>query len=79
MGEGLKPRKAILGGAGLEGLRNWKRRKDFFIEAIAGFDTVARGDPHWLSIQFMVKARRLSAAVLRKRSTRTRDSSLRPS
>ena len=53
VGEGLSPRKAILGGAGLEGLRNWKRRKDFFIEAIAGFDTVARGDPHWLSIQFM--------------------------
>jgi pimeloyl-ACP methyl ester carboxylesterase len=53
VGEGLKPRKAILGGAGLEGLRNWKRRKTFFLEAIAGFDTIPRGDPHWLSIQFM--------------------------
>jgi len=66
VGEGLKPRKAILGGAGLEGLRNWKRRKDFFIEAIAGFDTVARGDPHWLSIQFMKsqKVDRVAAAQL---------------
>ena len=53
VGEGLKPRRAILGGAGLEGLRNWKRRKDFFVDAIALFDRVQRGDPHWLSIQFM--------------------------
>jgi pimeloyl-ACP methyl ester carboxylesterase len=53
VGEGMKPRRAILGGAGLEGLRNWKRRKDFFVDAIAMFDEVQRGDPHWLSIQFM--------------------------
>jgi pimeloyl-ACP methyl ester carboxylesterase len=53
VGEGLRPRRAILGGAGLEGLRNWKRRKDFFIDAIDMFDRVQRGDPHWLSIQFM--------------------------
>lgn len=53
VGEGLVPRRAVLGGAGLEGLRNWKRRKTFFLDAIALFDTVKRGDPHWLSIQFM--------------------------
>ena len=53
VGEGLRPRRAILGGAGLEGLRNWKRRKTFFVEAIDLFDSVERGDPHWLSIQFM--------------------------
>jgi pimeloyl-ACP methyl ester carboxylesterase len=53
VGEGLRPRRAILGGAGLEGLRNWERRKTFFLEAIEMFDTVQRGDPHWLSIQFM--------------------------
>ena len=54
VGEGLKPRRAILGGAGLEGLRNWKRRKTFFLEAIALFDDkLPRTDPHWLSIQFM--------------------------
>jgi len=34
-------------------LRNWKRRKTFFVEAIDLFDKVQRGDPHWLSIQFM--------------------------
>jgi len=53
VGEGLRPRRAILGGAGLEGLKNWKRRKTFFLEAIARFDEVRRGDPHWLSVQFM--------------------------
>ena len=53
IGEGMRPRRAVLGGAGLEGLRNWKRRKNFFLEAIERFDTVQRGDPHWLSIQFM--------------------------
>jgi pimeloyl-ACP methyl ester carboxylesterase len=53
VGEGMRPRRAILGGAGLEGLRNWKRRKTFFLEAIGMFDKAERGDPHWLSIQFM--------------------------
>lgn len=53
VGEGLRPRRAILGGAGLEGLQHWERRKHFFLEAIELFDRVPRGDPHWLSIQFM--------------------------
>jgi len=66
VGEGLKPRRAILGGAGLEGLENWERRKNFFVEAITLFDTVQRGDPHWLSIQFMKsqKIDRIAAAQL---------------
>jgi pimeloyl-ACP methyl ester carboxylesterase len=66
VGEGLRPRRTILGGAGLEGLRNWKRRKTFFLDAIAMFDQVQRGDPHWLSIQFMKsqKVDRIAAALL---------------
>jgi len=62
----MRPRRAVLGGAGLEGLRNWKRRKNFFLEAIERFDTVQRGDPHWLSIQFMKsqKVDRIAAAQL---------------
>ena len=65
VGEGLRPRKAILGGAGLEGLQNWKRRKTFFLEAIDMFDSVQRDDPHWLAIQFM-KSQKVdrAAAVL---------------
>ncbi len=66
VGEGMRPRRAVLGGAGLEGLRNWKRRKNFFLEAIALFDKAERGDPHWLSIQFMKsqKVDRVAAAQL---------------
>ena len=66
VGEGLKPKRAILGGAGLEGLRHWERRKHFFLEAIELFDRVPRGDPHWLSIQFMKsqKIDRVAAALL---------------
>lgn len=66
VGEGLRPRRAVLGGAGLAGLRNWERRKTFFIEAIELYDKVPRGDPHWLSIQFMKSQRidRVAAAQL---------------
>lgn len=66
VGEGLRPRRAILGGAGLEGLKHWQRRKHFFLEAIELFDRVQRGDPHWLSIQFMKsqKVDRVAAAQL---------------
>jgi pimeloyl-ACP methyl ester carboxylesterase len=53
VGEGLRPGKAILAGMGLRGLQNWDRRQQFFRDAIAAFDTSARGDPHWLAIQFM--------------------------
>jgi len=66
VGEGLRPRRAVLGGAGLEGLRHWERRKNFFLEAIELFDRVPRGDPHWLSIQFIKsqKIDRVAAALL---------------
>mgnify|MGYP000748827305 CR=1 FL=1 len=53
VGEGLRPRRAILAGMGLEGLTGWLRRKHFFLDAIANIDTAKRGDPHWLAIQFM--------------------------
>jgi pimeloyl-ACP methyl ester carboxylesterase len=66
VGEGLKPRRAILGGAGLDGLRHWERRKHFFLDASELFDRVERGDPHWLSIQFMKsqKVDRVASALL---------------
>ena len=66
VGEGLKPRRAILGGMGLEGLTGWERRRKFFDEAIAMFDAAPRGDPHWLAIQFMktMKIDRVAAALL---------------
>jgi len=66
VGEGLKPGKAILAGMGLRGLQNWERRQQFFRDAIAAFDTAARGDPHWLAIQFMktMKTDREAALLL---------------
>jgi pimeloyl-ACP methyl ester carboxylesterase len=50
---GMMPGRVVLGGMGLEGLAGWRNRKRFFLDAIALADTVKRGDPHWLSIQFM--------------------------
>jgi pimeloyl-ACP methyl ester carboxylesterase len=50
---GMTPRRIVLGGMGLEGLAGWRNRKRFFLDAIAMADTAKRGDPHWLSIQFM--------------------------
>ena len=66
VGEGLKPRKAILAGMGLQGLLDWDRRQRFFIDAIQMFDTARRGDPHWLAIQFMktMKVDREAAALV---------------
>ena len=53
VGHGLTPRRAVLGGMGLEGLGGWSGRSQFFLDAIAMIDTAKRGDPHWLAIQFM--------------------------
>jgi len=63
---GLAPRRAILSGTGADVLTNWSRRSRFFLEAIQRFDSVARGDPHWLSVQFMktMKVDRVAAAHL---------------
>lgn len=57
VGKGLRPRRAILGGMGLQGLQGWQQRKTFFLDAIALADAVKRGDPHWLAVQFMKSQR----------------------
>ena len=66
IGEGLKPTRAVLAGMGLEGLTGWLGRKHFFVDAIANFDTAARGDRHWMAIQFMktMKVDRVAASLL---------------
>ena len=53
LGKGLTPGKAILSGMGLEGLSGWGKRRMFFADALAAYDTAKRGDPHWMAIQFM--------------------------
>lgn len=66
VGEGLRPRRAILAGMGLEGLTGWQSRMHFFVEAIADFETASRGDRHWMAIQFMrtMKVDRIAAGLL---------------
>jgi len=63
---GLRPRRLVLAGMGLEGLTGWDRRADFFVDAIARFDSVPRGDPAWLAVQFMktMKVDRQAARLL---------------
>ena len=65
---GLRPRRTVLGGTGVQVLTNWKSRCTFFIDAIEMFDTAPRGDPHWLAIQFMrtMKVDKEAAALLLK-------------
>ncbi len=66
VGEGLKPRRAVLAGMGLEGLTGWMARKHFFVDAIANFEKASRGDKYWMAIQFMktMKVDRVAAGLL---------------
>ena len=63
---GVRPRRAILAGTGLDVLTNWERRSHFYLKAIELFGEVKHGDPHWLAIQFMktMKVDREAAALL---------------
>ncbi len=50
---GLKPRRLVLGGMGIEGLSNWQARSAFFVDMIDRFDTIERGDPAFMAKSFM--------------------------
>lgn len=50
---GLKPRRLVLGGMGLEGLGEWAKRTAFFSEAIERYGTFRHGDPQYVAQQFM--------------------------
>lgn len=50
---GLRPRRLVLGGMGLEGLAGWTGRQAFFLDVIARFGTIKPGDPAYMSQQFM--------------------------
>src|SRR5919106_5061979 len=49
---GVRPRRAVLAGTGLDVLTNWERRRDFYTDAIDKFGEVSHGDPHWMAVQF---------------------------
>lgn len=63
---GLKPRRLVLGGMGIEGLGNWANRSKFFVDAIDRFDEIKRGDPDYFAQQFMktMKIDRVAARLL---------------
>jgi len=50
---GLAPRRLVLGGMGLSGIRGWTARIDFFLDVIARFGTIPREDPAYMSQNFM--------------------------
>jgi pimeloyl-ACP methyl ester carboxylesterase len=63
---GLRPRRLVLGGMGLEGLAGWTGRGAFFIDAIDRFDEVKHGDPAFAAVSFMktMQVDRVAARLL---------------
>lgn len=63
---GLRPRRLVLAGMGLEGLTGCELRSGFFIDAIDRFDEVRHGDPAFLAVSFMktMKVDRVAARLL---------------
>lgn len=51
--DGLRPRRLVLGGMGLEGLTGWAKRSAFFVNAIDRFESIQRGDPDYFARAFM--------------------------
>jgi len=64
--DGLRPRKLVLAGMGLEGVAGWNRRADFFIDAIDRCDEVRHDEPAFLAVSFMktMKIDRVAARFL---------------
>ncbi|WP_298197789.1 alpha/beta fold hydrolase [Novosphingobium sp.] len=50
---GVVPRRLILSGMGLAGIRGWSGRIGFFLDAIARFGTIPREDPAYFAQAFM--------------------------
>lgn len=70
---GLRPRRLVLGGMGLEGLAGWTGRGAFFIDAIDRFDSVKHGDPAFPAVSFMktMKVDRVAVRMLLQTFTDT--------
>jgi len=50
---GLRPRRAVLAGMGLEGIVSSDQRTGFFLRVLESRDKAATGSPEWLAGQFM--------------------------
>ncbi len=64
LADGLRPRRAILAGMGLDGLSGWEGRRQFFLDAIDNRETVKRDDPHFMAVMFM-KTMKIDARAAR--------------
>lgn len=60
---GLAPRRLVLGGMGLAGLRAWTGRIDSFLDVIARFGTIGRDDPAYPAQNFLRSAKADRVAV----------------
>lgn len=54
---GVKPRRLVLAGMGLAGITGWSGRIDFFLDVIARYGTIERGDPAYMAQNFMRSTR----------------------
>jgi pimeloyl-ACP methyl ester carboxylesterase len=50
---GMRPRRLVLAGMGLEGLAGWAGRQQFFRDVIDRFGTIRPGDPAYMAQQFL--------------------------
>jgi pimeloyl-ACP methyl ester carboxylesterase len=53
LARGMRPRRAVLGGMGLEGIVQSGKRADWFLHVIANADSFERGSEGWFAAQFM--------------------------
>lgn len=62
----LTPARLIVGGMGTAGLGAWQKRAAHFKRVIDEFDTIPRGDPAWMAVQFLKsqKVDRVAARLL---------------
>ena len=60
----VEPKRLIVGGMGVAGLTDWKKRAAHFARVIDEFDAIPRSDPAWFAVQFM-KSQKIDRAAAR--------------
>lgn len=51
--DGARPGRLILSGMGLDGLVDWGRRRDYFVDVVERIDTLKRGETGFMAAAFM--------------------------
>ncbi len=64
MVRGVRPRRAVVAGMGIEGMRRTSRRADFFRKVLTGIGTHERGSPEWMAEAFLKTTGGDAAALL---------------